>query len=138
MTFVLFQYSVIVYYISTHYGNKRFYETFKYLSSKNYINSCLENSIVRGTCWATGHGVAKSWTRLSTHTHVVSTFSLKIAKMKPTPIDRCLISFYNSFPHTFKRLNFLIKEYWKIKIVQRATEVSPSTTPRGEQNATEF
>ena len=72
------------------------------------------------------------------HTHVVSTFSLKIVKMKPTPIDRCLISFYNSFPHTFKRLNFLIKEYWKIKIVQRATEVTPSTTPRDEQNAMEF
>ena len=27
--------------------------------------SCLENSTVRGTWWATIHGVAKSWTRLS-------------------------------------------------------------------------
>ena len=100
--------------------------------------SCLENSMDREACWAAVHGVAKSWTWLSTHTRVVSTFSLKIVKMKPTPIDRCLISFYNSFPHTLKKLNFLIKEYWKIKIVQRATEVIPSTTPRGEQNPMEF
>ena len=28
--------------------------------------SCLENSIDRGAWWATVHGVAKSWTRLST------------------------------------------------------------------------
>ena len=27
--------------------------------------SCLENSMDRGTWWATVHGVAKSWTRLS-------------------------------------------------------------------------
>ena len=27
--------------------------------------SCLENPIDRGTWWATVHGVAKSWTRLS-------------------------------------------------------------------------
>ena len=27
--------------------------------------SCLENSMDRGAWWATGHGVAKSWTRLS-------------------------------------------------------------------------
>jgi len=29
--------------------------------------SCLENSLGRGTWWATVHGAAKSWTRLSTH-----------------------------------------------------------------------
>ena len=28
-------------------------------------DSCLENSIDRGTCWATVHGEPKSWTRLS-------------------------------------------------------------------------
>ena len=31
--------------------------------------SCLENSMDRGAWWATVHGVAKSWTRPSTHTH---------------------------------------------------------------------
>ena len=25
--------------------------------------SCLENPMERGACWATVHGVAKSWTR---------------------------------------------------------------------------
>ena len=31
--------------------------------------SCLENPMDRGTWQATVHRVAKSWTRLSTHTH---------------------------------------------------------------------
>ena len=31
--------------------------------------SCLENAIDRGAWWATVHGVAKSLTQLSTHTH---------------------------------------------------------------------
>ena len=37
--------------------------------------SCLENSIGRGALWATVHGVAKSWTRLSKciHTETFST-----------------------------------------------------------------
>ena len=30
--------------------------------------SCLENPMDRGTWWATVHGVAKSWTRLSDFT----------------------------------------------------------------------
>ena len=30
--------------------------------------SCLGNPMDRGVWWATVHGVAKSWTRLSTHT----------------------------------------------------------------------
>ena len=30
--------------------------------------SCLENSTDRGAWWTTAQGVAKSWTRLSTHT----------------------------------------------------------------------
>ena len=29
--------------------------------------SCLENPMDRGAWWATVHGVAKSWTRLSMH-----------------------------------------------------------------------
>ena len=31
--------------------------------------SCLENPMDRGAWWATVHGVAKSWTRLSDFTH---------------------------------------------------------------------
>ena len=31
--------------------------------------SCLGDPMDRGTWWATVHGVASSWTRLSTHTH---------------------------------------------------------------------
>ena len=30
--------------------------------------SCLENPMDSGTWWVTVHGVAKSWTQLSTHT----------------------------------------------------------------------
>ena len=33
--------------------------------------SCLHNSVVREAWWATVHGVTKSWTRLSTHHHLV-------------------------------------------------------------------
>ena len=36
--------------------------------------SCLENSMDEGACWATVHGVAKSWTRLSDFTF---TFTLE-------------------------------------------------------------
>ena len=32
--------------------------------------SCLENSMDRGAWWAIVHGVAKSWTQLSTHARV--------------------------------------------------------------------
>ena len=33
--------------------------------------SCLENSMDRGASWVTVYRVAKSWTRLSVHTHTV-------------------------------------------------------------------
>ena len=33
--------------------------------------SCLENPMDRGAWWATVHGVTKSWTWLSTHTHML-------------------------------------------------------------------
>ena len=43
--------------------------------------SCLENSMDREACWATVHGVAKSWTRLSvcahTHTHTHKDITLE-------------------------------------------------------------
>ena len=43
--------------------------------------SCMENPMDRGAWWATGHGVAKSWTRLkqlSTTAHIgqVNSFDL--------------------------------------------------------------
>ena len=39
--------------------------------------SCLENSMDRGACWATVHGIAKSRTRLAnTHTGITSLFHL--------------------------------------------------------------
>ena len=34
-----------------------------------FVYSCLSNSMDRGAWRATVHGVAKSWTQLSTHTH---------------------------------------------------------------------
>ena len=34
--------------------------------------SCLENPMDRGAWWATAHGVAKSWTRLSDFTFFLS------------------------------------------------------------------
>ena len=40
--------------------------------------SCLENSIDRGVWQAAVHGVAKSWTQLSTHTlHWVNGMDIK-------------------------------------------------------------
>ena len=36
--------------------------------------SCLENSMEGGALWATVHGVAKSWTRLSKFTFFLSLF----------------------------------------------------------------
>ena len=35
---------------------------------------CLENPMDRGACWATAHGVAKSWTRLSDFTYTYRCF----------------------------------------------------------------
>ena len=37
--------------------------------------SCLENPMERGAWWATVHGVAKSWTRLSDFTFTFSCFA---------------------------------------------------------------
>ena len=34
-------------------------------NGKPIQNSCLEDSVDRGTWWAIAHGVAKSWTQLS-------------------------------------------------------------------------
>ena len=36
-------------------------------NSNPFQDSCLENPMDRGAWWALVHGVAKSWTRLSTH-----------------------------------------------------------------------
>ena len=49
------------------------YITFRYYHGEGNNNSlhysCLENSMDRGVWWATVHGVAKSRTQLSAHTH---------------------------------------------------------------------
>ena len=37
-------------------------------------DSCLENTMDRGTWWATVHGIAKNWAWLSTHTHYFQSF----------------------------------------------------------------
>ena len=37
--------------------------------------SCLEKSMDGGACWATVHGVAKSWTRLSDFTFIFLKFN---------------------------------------------------------------
>ena len=37
-------------------------------------HSCLENSMDKGDWWITDHGVPKSGTQLSTHTHIVYTY----------------------------------------------------------------
>ena len=42
---------------------------------------CLENSMDGGTWWATVHGVAKSWTRLSDLTFTKGTFHAKMGKI---------------------------------------------------------
>ena len=41
-------------------------------SGNPFQYSCLENPMDRGVWWATVHGVTKSGTRLSTHTHVLN------------------------------------------------------------------
>ena len=38
-------------------------------NGKPFLYSCLENSMDRGAWWSIGHGVAKSWTQLSTCAH---------------------------------------------------------------------
>ena len=43
---------------------------------------CLENSMDGGTWWATVHGVAKSWTRLSDFTFTKGTFHAKMGSIK--------------------------------------------------------
>ena len=44
-------------------------DSLKVGSGNPFQCSCLENSTDREAWWATVHGVTKSWTRLSMHTH---------------------------------------------------------------------
>ena len=41
---------------------------------------CLENPMDRGAWWGTVHGVTKSWTRLSAHTHAHQIYQSQIKK----------------------------------------------------------
>ena len=36
--------------------------------------SCLENAMDRGACWATVHGVTKSWAQLINSTTIITTY----------------------------------------------------------------
>ena len=67
--------------------------------------SCLENSRDRGACWATVHGVAKSWTPLK---KITLCFQFKIIKNNNRSIH-CILTF---FLHLFNQLgpdiNYLI------------------------------
>ena len=45
-------------------------DTLEKVNGNPLKHSCLENTTDRGASWATVHGVAKSWTWLSMHTHV--------------------------------------------------------------------
>ena len=48
--------------------------------------SCLENSMNRRDCWATVHGVTKSWTQLSDeHTHIHKPLEWPKSGMLPIP-----------------------------------------------------
>ena len=58
---------------------------------------CLQNSMGRGACQATVHGVAKNWTRLSTHAckvplyiHTITSLSIPLL----TDIEVDPVSYY--------------------------------------------
>ena len=46
--------------------------------------SCLENPMDRGAWWATVHGVAKSWTQLSTHVHTIRQVATSVSGIRQT------------------------------------------------------
>ena len=48
--------------------------------------SCLENSKDRGTWWATGHGIAKSRTQLSTRTSLPSAMTVDSVPFEFAPL----------------------------------------------------
>ena len=52
--------------------------------------SCLENSMNRGASWATVHGVAKSWMRLSTaqHKYMVRPFNIAVLLLCISQLDQ--------------------------------------------------
>ena len=54
-------------------------------------SSCLENPKNRETWWATVHGVAKSQTRLSMHTHTFSEYVYQYWSQEEKPFH-CIIS----------------------------------------------
>ena len=61
--------------------------------------SCLENSMDRGACWATVHGITQSWTRMSTHTHTCIMYNLIFKMYHVSP----------NYTRSFKKLHTLNK-----------------------------
>ena len=69
----------------------------------NTLQSCLENPTDRGAWQATVHGVAKSWTWLSTHAHTRSTsVSFEITRNG----NRVVIAAASILFHQLKSLQF--------------------------------
>ena len=60
--------------------------------------SCLENSIGRGIWWATVHGVAKSWTRLSNQTFTFRELLYNIVLISAVQQHESAVSIHTSPP----------------------------------------
>ena len=70
--------------------------------------SCLEDPMDRGAWWATVHGVAKSWTRLSNFTH----FMLSILENIPWVLEKNVYSGFFFF--WWSVLEISIRSNWSI------------------------
>ena len=66
--------------------------------------SCLRNPMNRGAWWATVHGVIKSWTWLSTHTH--SIWAISHSHSFPIPKSHKPQSFFPIWPTLVTALAF--------------------------------
>ena len=64
--------------------------------------SCQENSMDRGAWWATVHGVAKSWTQLSTHAHTYICVQLTLEQQGVRSISPHLLYSANHKKSTYK------------------------------------
>ena len=76
--------------------------------------SCLENSMDRRAWWAMVHGVARSWTRLSTHTYLYLLFYMSL-------MSQLFYMYFTSSLAVFSSLHFFI--------VVAETSIFPSLPP---------